>query len=137
DSRTDDYLSAVGERTARNGAMSIVTATILSSGQQIDPTYAILSIDITKEANRIPHAQIVLIDGNAERQAFTISDTDIFKPGVEIEIKLRYRGGPKTAASVFKGLVVGQRVEANIQGTLLTVELKDTAVKLTRMRKSV
>ena len=39
---------------ARNGAMSVVTATILSSGKRIDPTYEILSIDITKEANRIP-----------------------------------------------------------------------------------
>jgi Rhs element Vgr protein len=117
--------------------MGIVTATILSDGKQIDPTYAILSIDITREANRIPHAQVVLIDGDAERQAFTISDTDIFKPGVEIEIKLGYQEAPKTTASVFKGLVVGQRVEANIQGTLLTVELKDPAVKLTRTRKSV
>jgi phage protein D len=116
--------------------MSIVTTTILSSGKQIDPTNEILSIDITKEANRIPHAQIVLIDGDAAQQRFAISDTDVFKPGAPIEIKLRYEDAPDTEASVFKGLVVAQRVEANARGSLLTVELKDTAVKLTLTRKS-
>jgi Rhs element Vgr protein len=116
--------------------MSVITTTILSSGKQIDATHQLVSIDVIKEANRIPHAQIVLIDGDAAQKQFAVSDTDIFKPGSPIEIKLRYEGAPNSEASVFKGLVVGQRVQAGIQGSLLTVELKDPAVKLSLVRKS-
>ena len=43
--------------------MSVVTATILSDGQQMDPAFSLLSLDITREVNRIPEAQIVLLDG--------------------------------------------------------------------------
>jgi Rhs element Vgr protein len=116
--------------------MSVVTSTILSAGKQIDPAYAIVSIDIIKEANRIPRAQLVLIDGDAAQQTFAISDTDSFKPGQPIEIKLRYESAPNQEVSIFKGLVVGQRIEASLRGTLLTVELKDAAMKLTFDRKS-
>src|SRR3954468_20006795 len=111
--------------------MSVVTATILSSGRRIDPSYEIMSIDIISEANRIPRAQIVLIDGDAAQQRFPISDADTFKPGTPIEISLRYEGEPEQPRALFKGLVVGQRVEAGAYGSQLTVELKDAAFKLT------
>ena len=55
--------------------MSVVTATILSDGNTMDPTYEWLSIDITKEVNRIPHAQLTLIDGDAAQRDFKISNT--------------------------------------------------------------
>jgi Rhs element Vgr protein len=117
--------------------MGVVTATILSSGRQIDPAYELVSIDIIREANRIPRAQLVLIDGDAAQQRFPISDADTFKPGTPIEIGLHYEGEPEPQDRVFKGLAVGQRVEAGAYGSLLTVELRDAAVKLTLGRKSV
>ena len=117
--------------------MSVVTPTILSSGQSMDPSYELLSIDIIKEVNRIPYAQIVLLDGDAAQQTFAISNDAFFEPGQAIEIKLRYEGAPEDEATVFKGLVVGHGVEADAQGSLLTVELKDEAVKLALSRKSV
>ncbi len=117
--------------------MSVVTTTILSSGRPIDPSYELMSVDIISEANRIPRAQLVLIDGDAAQQRFPISDTDTFKPGSPIEINLRYEGEPHSQNGAFKGLVVGQRVEAGAHGSLLTIELKDAAFKLTLARKSV
>ena len=102
----------------------------------MDPSYELLTIDVTREVNRIPHAQIVLLDGEASQQKFAISDQDFFEPGKPVEIKLRYEGTPDQGATVFKGVVVGQTVEAGLQGSLLTVELKDAAVKLTSARKS-
>jgi Rhs element Vgr protein len=116
--------------------MSVVTPTILSDGKQIPPEYELLSIDVVKELNRIPSAQIVLIDGDLVRRKFLISDTDFFKPGRQVDIRLSYegaRGGPTT---VFKGVVVAQRVEAAARGTLLSVELRDAAVALTMVRRS-
>ncbi|MFN8459692.1 MAG: type VI secretion system tip protein VgrG, partial [Anaerolineae bacterium] len=100
------------------------------------PTYEVLALDITKEVNRIPHAQIVLLDGDAAQQTFAISNDVFFEPGKAIEIKLRYEDAPKQETTVFKGIVVGHGVEANGQESLLTVELKDTTVKLASTRKS-
>jgi len=117
--------------------MSVVTATILSSGRRIDPSYELMSVDIIREVNRIPRAQIVLIDGAAAQQRFPISDADTFKPGSPIEINLRYEDEPELKDGAFKELVVGQRVEAGAHGSLLTVELKDAAFRLTLARKSV
>ncbi|NES68509.1 MAG: Rhs element Vgr protein, partial [Okeania sp. SIO2D1] len=59
----------------------VVTATILSEGSAIDPEHSIMSIDIIKEVNKIPSAQIILLDGDAAKQEFAISNTDFFKPG--------------------------------------------------------
>lgn len=116
--------------------MSVVTATILSNGAKIDPTWEVISLDVTKEVNRIPSAQIVLLDGDAARRVFAISNSNMFRPGRDIEIKLRYEGESNSDATVFKGIVVGHRVEAGAGGSILAVELKDAAIKMTRVRKS-
>lgn len=117
--------------------MSVVTATILSAGKPMDPSFEVVSIDIVKEVNRIPYASLTLLDGSAVEQKFAISDDAFFEPGKEIEIKLRYEGDPGSTASVFKGLVFKQTIEANERGTLLTVEMKDAAIKLTQTRHSM
>lgn len=114
--------------------MSVVTATILSEGKPMEPTYELLSLDIHKEVNRIPAAQLVLLDGDAAQQRFALSDSTFFEPGKQVEIKLRYEGKADTTA--FTGVIVSQGVESGPQGSLLTVELKDTAVKLTFTRRS-
>jgi Rhs element Vgr protein len=87
--------------------------------------------------NRIPYAQLILLDGDAAQQQFSISDEAFFEPGKEIEVKLRYEDSPGDEATAFKGFVVGHGVEAGSQGSLLTVELKDAAVKMTITRKSM
>ncbi len=117
--------------------MTVVTTTILSDDNPIDPLYELLSIDISKELNRIPYAQLVLLDGDVAKQSFTISDDTFFEPGKLIEIKLRYEGSVIQEMTVFKGIVVKHALEANAQGSLLTIELKDIAVKLTLTRKSM
>jgi len=61
--------------------MSVVTATILSDDNTMDPTYELLGIDITKEVNRIPYAQLILIDGDAAQRKFAISNNAFFEPG--------------------------------------------------------
>ena len=114
----------------------VVTATILSEGKVMNPEYNLMSIDIIKEVNKIPIAQIILLDGDATKQKFAISNTDFFKPGKEIEIKLRYEGEGKNEATVFKGILVRHCVQADRYGSLLTVDLKDAAIKLTTQRKS-
>ncbi len=116
--------------------MSVATATIFSDKKIMGPTFELLSVDTSKEVNRIPYAQLILADGNAAKQFFQISDGDFFLPGKEVEIKLRYEDAPEDEATVFKGLVIKQSVEADSQGSTLTVDLKDAAIKLHAARKS-
>src|SRR5262249_18345922 len=115
--------------------MSVVTVTILSDGQRMDPTYELLSVDIMKEVNRIPTAQVVVLDGDVAKQDFPVSNSRFFEPGKQIEIQLRYEGEGYDV-TVFKGVVIRHGIEASGLDSLLTVELKDAAVKLTRSRKS-
>lgn len=116
--------------------MSVVTATITSEGKKMDPTVQVLSIDILREVNRIPSAQLTLIDGDAAQRKFAVSNSGFFDPGRQIDIKLRYEGQPGSEQKVFSGLVVAQSVEAENLRSVLTVELKDAAVKLTQAPKS-
>src|SRR5262249_41263364 len=54
-------------------------------------------------------------------------------PGTEIEIQLGYRS---QNATVFRGIVVRHGVRARPSGSLLLVECKDVAVRLTQGAKS-
>lgn len=117
--------------------MSVVTPTILSSGQPIDAAFDLLSMEIVKEVNRIPLAQLTFSDGSVAQQTFSVSNSEVFEPGKEIEIKLRYERNPDNETTVFKGVVVKQRVRASAQGSRFTVLVKDKAVKLTLERRNV
>jgi Rhs element Vgr protein len=116
--------------------MSVVTATILSGGKRIDPSCELVSIDIRREVNRVPSASLLLIDGDVAAGKFALSDSALFEPGKEIEIRLRYESDTQDA-TVFKGPVVRHAVESTGDGSLLRVEMKDAAVKLTQTRKSM
>ncbi|WP_437664827.1 type VI secretion system tip protein VgrG [Sorangium sp. So ce1182] len=114
--------------------MPAVTPTILSNGKPMDPAYELLSLDIRREVDRIPQAELRVRDGDAAKQAFAISDTGFFEPGAKIEIKLRYEG--EADHCVFKGMVVRHGVEAGDDGSVLVIGIKDAAVKLTTARRS-
>jgi len=115
--------------------MGAVTATICSAGTSVGSAYEVLAIDVRREVNRIPRASLVLLDGDAARRRFAASDAGHFEPGTKIEIKLRHEAQGEDA-TVFEGAVVRQGVEADARGSLLRIEMKDAAVKLTQGRKS-
>lgn len=110
----------------------VVTLTILSEGTAIPDSYQVMSITVVKELGRIPTARIVLLDGEAARQTFPISNGEEFLPGKAIEITTGYRA---TEDPIFNGVVTGQNLKIRKTGTYLTVECKDEAVKMTLDRK--
>ena len=118
--------------------MSVVTATVVNARSgRLDDLYPIVAINVWREVNRIPHASLVLLDGDAALRQFALSDTAFFAPGEDIEIKLRLEGEPDAKdTTVFKGKVIRHAVEASVRGSQLRVELKDAAVKLTQGRRS-
>ncbi len=112
---------------------TVVTSTIVSDGTEVSRTHNVLSIIINKEVNRIPSATIIMTDGDPAAQSFEISNKADFEPGKEIEIKLGYRGSEET---VFKGIVVKHAIKTRKKSSLLIVECRDKAAKMTAACRS-
>ena len=134
--------------------MSIVTPLIYNANDpnnnKMPDTFFLLSVDIVTEVNRIPYAQLTLVDGSASGdKLFNASDNVFFNPGKKITIKLvepseapaaqapAPQPAPASKETVFTGLVFGHSMEAGNDRSVLTVELKDVAIKLTQTPKSV
>ena len=116
--------------------MQVVTATILNNGKALKATYRIIGIDINREVNRIPYAQVLLVDGHSASRTFPLSDDDFFAPGEDIEIKLRFEGSTSSAKTVFKGMVIRHALESDGQESVLRIELIDEAYRMTTVRNS-
>lgn len=122
------------ERTIPSDApKTVVTATVLSDGTQVSQTYHLLSLHIYKEINRLPVATLVYADGDPASQSFKVSNAPDFAPGREIEIKLGYQGTEETA---FKGIVVKHAIKVRDKASMLMVDCRDKAAKMTAACKS-
>lgn len=112
----------------------LVTFTIKANGEAIGTQYQVVSINISKEVNRIPMAKIVMYDGDAAAQDFAISNEETFVPGTEIEITAGYHSEETT---VFNGIIVKHSLKIrNDRSPLLILDLRDKAVKMTVARKN-
>jgi len=111
----------------------VCTVAILVDGSQISGEFHVLSVSVLKELNRIPSATIQLRDGEASKSTFVVSNSDHFIPGKSIEIQLGYRAHNE---SVFKGIVVKHGIKIRKEGSLLTLECRDKAGKMSRGVKS-
>jgi Rhs element Vgr protein len=107
---------------------SVSTFTILSNGKPIPRSMHVLSIVVSKEVNRIPWATVLLQDGEASSETFDVSNQPEFEPGVELEIHTGYRSQEEP---VFKGIVIRHGIKVRKNASVLVVEAKDPAVKMT------
>jgi len=106
----------------------VCTAAILIDGAEISGEFHVLSVYVTRELNRIPTATIHLQDGEAAKATFKASNTAHFIPGKKIDIQLGYRSHND---SVFKGIIVKHSIKIRNSGSLLILECRDEAVKMT------
>lgn len=111
----------------------LITFKVMIEGEELSKKYQVKQILVNKEVNRIAHATMVLIDGDAAKQDFTLSNEDLLIPGKKIEINAGYHSDEET---IFKGLVIKHNLKIRANSSLLIVECKDEAVKLTIGRKS-
>jgi Rhs element Vgr protein len=116
-------------------AQSDLTSIAISvGGSAISDTYQVSHIEINKAANKISSARVVLIDGDAAGEDFSITDSATFAPGGAIDIQLGYHG---TTQSVFQGIIVQQTIQKSPgASSTLTVECRDKAVAMTIGRKN-
>ncbi|MGQ1785072.1 MULTISPECIES: type VI secretion system tip protein VgrG [unclassified Saccharicrinis] len=111
----------------------LTTYKVLIEGEELSATYQVLNIAVEKEINRIPWAKMVLRDGDPSAEDFPLSNEDLFVPGKEIEIQAGYHSEDQT---IFKGIVIRHNLKIRPGKSMLIVECKDVAVKLTVGRKS-
>ena len=107
---------------------------ILLNGTKIKDAIEVQEIWIEMEVNRIASARVVIQDGGAigvESAPFENSEGSDFVPGTEIEIKLGYEDERE---SVFKGIIVTQRLTVKSGNSSLEIMCKDKAVNLTKGR---
>lgn len=112
----------------------VAVPNITSNGSELPSTFELTSIEVVREVNRIPYAQIVLADGDIPNSKFPALDSDALEPGAAIEIKV---SDGDTTTPLFKGLVARVRLEFANGGPRLAVECKDKAFRLTKTRRSV
>lgn len=111
----------------------LVTFKIRIDGTELPATVQVMNISVEKEINRIPTAKIIFADGDPASQDFALSSGDQLIPGKEIEIDAGYHSDDET---IFKGIIIKHSLKIRAGHSLLIVECKDKAVKLTAGRKS-
>ncbi|WP_130733216.1 type VI secretion system tip protein VgrG [Flavobacterium sp. J27] len=111
----------------------LVTHKILIEGEELSKTYQVKSIVVHNEVNRIPMAQLVIIDGEAATRDFKLSNEELLIPGKKIEITAGYHSDEET---IYKGIVIKHTIKIKDGNSCLIIECKDEAVKLTVGRKS-
>lgn len=111
----------------------LVTFQILIDGEELSSSYQVKNIAVEKELNRVPFAQIVLLDGEPSDQDFALSNEELLIPGKEVEILAGYHNEEDT---VFKGVVIKHSIKIRDSVSVLVIECRDKAVKTTIGRKS-
>jgi len=111
----------------------LITFKIIIDGSELSKVYQVKQITVSKEVNRIPTAQLTLIDGDAAQRDFALSNEDFLIPGKEIEITAGYHSDEET---IFKGIIIKHNLKIRSSNAHLIVECKDAAVKMTVGRKS-
>ena len=111
----------------------VCTVAVLIDGSEIPGIFHLLSVSVTQELNRIPSAVLHLKDGDAANSTFEASNAVFFVPGKKIEIQLGYRSQNDP---VFKGIIVKHSIKIRKNASLLVLECRNEAVKMTSGVKS-
>jgi Rhs element Vgr protein len=122
------------ERTATKSRHDVTDFELLVDGNDVTRNFQVMSIAVSSEANAVASAKIVLRDGEASEETFTVSESATFIPGKSVTIKI---GDNQNKKTVFKGIIVGQCVRAKSQeNSTLTVECRHKAFRMTLGRKN-
>jgi len=107
-----------------------LTCSITVSGTALNDTYPIVSISTIYEINKIPCAEVVLIDGAVEKGDFAISETSTLIPGSEISISAGY---DSVNELIFKGVRHAIKISSDSSSNLI-ITCKHKAVQMTYNR---
>jgi len=118
-----------------NRATHTVSTSIRVDGTNVSKQLGgLLSIMIYREFNKIPTARVIFQDGAIETQTFAKSDSSSFVPGKTLDIQAGYQNDE---GSLFRGVIVRHGIKMQLnKPSVLEIECKDAAVKMTLLRHS-
>ena len=73
-------------------ATDVVSRKIIIDGKALSEAVPVAQVTINRTFNKITSARLVLLDGDAAEQDFSLSNENKFKPGSKIKIQLGYHG---------------------------------------------
>ncbi len=115
-------------------ADGVVTISISSNGAALADSVEVVSVEVSRTANAVPIARIVLNDGNIAQQSFELSGAATFKPGATISISAGY---DSTNSVIFEGVVIRHGIKiTGANQSRLVIECRDKAVAMTIGRKN-
>jgi Rhs element Vgr protein len=109
----------------------IVSYEIRVDGAAISGVFKVLAFTVREAINKIPSAQITLVDGSASDMNFESSDTGQFKAGRKIEILIGYRD---LNEKIFGGIIISNIHKVHTRGWEMQVECRDERIKMTITR---
>ncbi len=112
---------------------SVSTFTVLIDGNKMSEQFKVLSIVVQKEINRITKATLLFQDGSAAEQGFPSSNSEELIPGKQIEIQAGYQNNEET---IFTGITVKHSIKVRKSASVLVVECRHEAIKLTTKLKN-
>src|SRR5690606_10025370 len=113
----------------------VVSRKVFINGVELSNSVLLSQITVNKTFNKIAYAKLTFVDGSPSERDFPLSNDEKFKPGKEIKIQLGYHSDIET---VFEGIIIKHAVKVRSQGSsMLLIDAKDKAIKLTTARKSV
>lgn len=114
--------------------LGVLQVEVLAKGSPLDVTDRLVSISVLHAINRIPEAELRLVDGDVASQAFPASESSSLIPGANIQIRVG-RGG--SAVAIFDGVVVSQTIEVeHDEGPTLVVHCRHVAMRMAAARRS-
>ena len=116
-----------------NKPKSVSTYSILVDGNKISEEFTVMSIVVQKEINTITKATLLLQDGSAAEQGFPSSNAEELVPGKQIEILAGYQTDEET---IFKGIVIKHSLKVRKSASVLVVECRHEAIKMTTKLKN-
>jgi Rhs element Vgr protein len=103
-------------------------------GAPLPDKYGVSSVTINNCVNKIPYAQLIILDGDVSTQKFEASDDALFLPGSEVSITMGTKNSP---IPIFTGIIIKHSIKLlDGKPTMLIIEVKHKAVKLTIGRKN-
>lgn len=112
----------------------VLACSVYCNGTKLNDNYALVSATVRLELNHIGKATLKFNAGNMDKQTFSESDDDLFKPGNMVRLDAGSVGKEET---LFEGLITGLRI---ITGkdlrSYMVVECRDNAYPATQGRKN-
>ena len=105
----------------------LVSYKVAVNGVPVREAYHVVSMSVQEGVNKLPMAQLVLLDGSASEENFEISDQGDFAPGNKIEISLGYHGNNDL---VFRGIIITNSHKINSHCCEMTIDCKDERTKM-------